>query len=76
MALTLYRLCSQEQAEQDADLDATVEVTSSRPEEPEGDKMLYELHCLQSLVEPTDHDGVYRVNWRQALEWPHQITAP
>lgn len=76
MALTLYRICSPSQADSDVEADATVEVTATQPPPPEGEDVLYELHPLPSLAEETDTDGVYRIRWKDALNWPHQITAP
>jgi hypothetical protein len=76
MALTLYRLVHQDQVAKDLQENELVEVTAAHPGDPTGDHVLYELHPLPHLVEPTDQEGVFRVKWAEALEWPHQITAP
>lgn len=76
MALTLYRLVDRERVLRDVEENAVVEVTSTHPGDPTGDDVLYELHPLPSLIEETDEEGVFRVPWGDALNWPHQLTAP
>lgn len=76
MTLTLYRVCSPEQSQRDLEDGAVVEVTSDVLVDPAEGMSLYELHPLPALVSTTDQEGVYRVEWAAALEWPHQITTP
>lgn len=76
MALTLYRLVDHDRVQKDLDDNVIVEVTATHPGDPTGDQLLYELHPLPFLVEPTDQEDVYRIRWAEALDWPHQITAP
>lgn len=73
-SLTVYRACDRTQPKVDIANDATVEVTARRPEDGTWD-VLYELHPQADKLEETDTDGVFRVRWREAVEWPHQITA-
>lgn len=75
MALTLYRVCTPDQSERDVKAGAVVEVITAALCDPAEGLSVYELHPLPHLVEPTDQEGVYRVNWAEALEWPHQITS-
>lgn len=74
MALTLYRVCTPEQSEKDIKTGAIVEVTTDALVEPAEGYSVYEIHPLPTLIEPTDQEGVYQVDWAAALEWPHQIT--
>lgn len=76
MSLTLYRLVPQEQALKEAEDNPVVDVTDIHPGEPTGDNVLYELHPVSMLVQPTDDDHVFQVRWADVLEWPYQQTAP
>lgn len=71
-AATVYRAFPEGVHPADADIDEVVEVTVAKPEDF---GVLYELHPVAGQLEETDREGVFRVRWGQAMEWPYQITA-
>lgn len=50
-----------------------IRVTAERPESGEW-SALYELHPPLDVLEEIS-EGVYEVQWGDALGWPHQITS-